>query len=249
MLNVDKFQWFKFRSGYRSGLEMNLKLPEESEFYLETHDPEVTVLLSKYIQRGFKVIDVGSHIGYFTLLISRAVGVEGKVFALEPLPENIKRLKEHLLRNNCSQNTRVLELAAADYDTEEQFYEFGFATIGRFSSAESFVRDEPCGSMTVNVRSLDSLFKEGRIDSPDFVKIDVEGAELRVLQGMENLLKVCKPKLLVEMHSEKIIEDITDFLASKGYGAYYVNGKALKLLNLAQSDLLGKSILFICNYA
>jgi FkbM family methyltransferase len=228
---------------------MRLKLPEECEFSLETHEPDVTALLRKLIQPGFKVIDVGAHIGYFTLLISRLVGREGKVFALEPLPNNVKRLKEHLSRNNCSQNTKVLELAAADYDGEEQFLEFGFATVGRLASTGLFVSDKPRGRMTVKCRSLDSLLSEGCIESPDFVKIDVEGAELWVLKGMENLIKIHKPKLLVEMHDKKIAEDIINFLENKGYKAYYLNKDALRKLNFAQPDLVNKSILFICNCA
>lgn len=244
ILNTGDFQWFKFKSGYRAGLEMRLKLPEESEFYLETHDSGVTTLLCRCIKPGFTLIDVGAHIGYFTLLISRLVGQSGKVFALEPLPINARRLEEHLLRNNCH-NTEVLQVALAEYDAKEEFLEFGFATIGRFSSAESFVRDRPCGRMTVECRSLDSLLKEHRIDLPDFVKIDVEGAELRVLKGMENLLKASNPKLLIEMHNEKTAEDYFKFLENKGYSAYYLNGKTLKKTPLYWIAELGESILFV----
>ncbi len=243
ILCTDDFQWFKFKSGHRAGLEMKLKLPEESEFHLETHDPEVTVLLCKNIQPGFTVVDVGAHIGYFTMLISRLAGPEGKVFALEPLPKNVIRLEEHLFRNHCSQNTKVLPLALAEYDGKEQFLYFDFSTIGRFSSIESEVKDKPSGDITVECRTLDSLIQDNSILSPDFVKIDVEGAELRVLQGMENLFKVSRPKLLIEFHNKKVFKEIMEFLENRGYRAD-VNEKTLDNLTSPQATLIGVNILF-----
>ena len=243
VLYTKGFQWFKSKSGHRAGLEMKLKLPEESEFYLETHDPDVTISLCKCIQPGFTVVDVGAHIGYFTLLISRLVGPEGKVFALEPLPRNVIRLEEHLFRNHCSHNTKVFQVALAEYDGKEQFLYFDFATIGRFSSAESEVRDKPSGDITVECRSLDSLLQDNSIKLPDFVKIDVEGAELRVLQGAENLLRISRPKLLIEFHNKKIFKEVIEFLKNRGYRAY-INEKMLNKLTFPQATLMGVNILF-----
>lgn len=220
------FQWFKFSYGYRAGLEMKLKLPEESEFYLETHDSDVTVLLHKYIRPGFTVIDVGAHIGYFTLFISRLAGLNGKVFAVEPLPKNVGRLKEHLIRNHCGQNTKVLQLALAECDKNEEFLCYDISTVGKLSSPESSALEKTSRRITVECRTLDSLLKDNIIQPPDLVKIDVEGAELRVLQGMADILRIYKPCILIETHNEKNCKDVIEFMENRGYCAY-LDGKQL----------------------
>lgn len=243
-LCADSVQWFRFNSGPRTGLEMKLKLPEENEFYLETHDPDVTALLHKHIRPGLTVVDVGAHIGYFTLLISRLVGSRGKVFALEPLPKNTARLKEHLARNECVHNTEVFQLAAAEHNQKEEFINYDIATIGRLSSVESLAADKSSCRIMVECRSLDSLIQGIGVKSLDFVKIDTEGAEFRVLEGMDNLLREFRPELLIEMHSEKIIKDIIDFLEERKYRAF-IDERAHNKEIFSYAAMLGKNILFI----
>lgn len=243
-LYTDNLRWFRFNSGPRTGLEMKLKLPEENEFYLETHDPDVTDLLQKRIRPGFTVVDVGAHIGYFTLLISRLTGARGKVFALEPLPKNAVRLKEHLARNECVHNTEVFQLAAAEYNQKEEFLNYDIATIGRLSSLESSAADKSFCRIVVECRSLDRLIQDSGVKSLDFVKIDTEGAEFRVLKGMDNLLRIYRPELLIEMHNERIIKDIIDFLEDRRYRAY-INERAYNEEAFPCIAMLGKNILFI----
>ena len=243
-LYADNSRWFRFNSGPRTGLEMKLKLPEENEFYLETHDPDVTDLLQERIRPGFTVVDVGAHIGYFTLLISRLAGARGKVFALEPLPKNAGRLKEHLTRNKCIHNTEVFQLAAAEYNQKEEFLDYDIATIGRLSSVESCATDKSSYRIVVECRSLDCLIQDIGAKALDFVKIDTEGAEFLVLKGMDNLLRIYRPELLIEMHNERIIKDIIDFLEDRSYCAR-VNGRAYNEEAFPCAAMLGKNILFI----
>lgn len=243
-LYTDNLRWFRFNSGPRTGLEMKLKLPEENEFYLETHDPDVTDLLQKRVRPGFTVIDVGAHIGYFTLLISRLAGARGKVFALEPLPQNAGRLKEHLAHNDCVHNTKVFQLAAAEHNQKEEFLNYGIATIGRLSSLESCAADKSFCRIFVECRSLDCLIQDIGVKSLDFVKIDTEGAEFLVLKGMDNLLRMYRPELLIEMHNERIIKDIIDFLGDRGYRACS-NERAYNEEVFPCIEMLGKNILFI----
>jgi FkbM family methyltransferase len=248
ILYRDNFQQVKFKFGPRKGLVMRLKLPEDSEFYLETHDPDVTDLLCKYIKPGFTVVDAGAHIGYFTLLISRLVGPRGKVFALEPLPKNIRRLEEHLSWNHCNQNTQIFPFALAEQDGEEKFLYFDISTIGRLASSESKsnIVAQPPSCITVKCRSLDALFQNLNIELLDFVKIDVEGAEFRALQGMSKILNMYRPKLLIEVHNEKNIGEIFNFLEKRDYRAY-INGKILTRPKFFRIIQPGKNILFIHN--
>ena len=110
---------------------MKLKLPEENEFFLETHDPYVTDFLWNHIRPGTTVVEVGAHIGYYTMILSKKVGVYGKVFAIEPLPDNVERLREHLRVNECEDNCTVLEMAGGSKDCDADFLRFSVSTLGR----------------------------------------------------------------------------------------------------------------------
>jgi len=233
------YEWFEFKLGIWAGLKMKLKLPVENEFYLHRHDADVANILCNNIKDGFKVIDIGAHIGYFSLLIAKIIGLEnGKLFAIEPLPSNVERLKEHISCNGFDKNTKVLEFAASDKNGQEKFLELNYATIGKLAKADSVFSINCVREFSVETRSLDSLFEEGIIERPDFVKIDVEGAEFFVLSGMKDILMNNHPLLLVEIHNKKTLYEVWNFLNERGYVGHSINKG--RLVVLLKEDLFKK---------
>lgn len=222
-------EWFTFNSGLRQGMKMKLKLPEENEFFLETHDPEITRLLCRFIQPGQAFFDIGAHIGYYSLLASRLVGSQGSIFAFEPSPQTVLRLEEHVSENNCT-NIQVLPLGIGDQNGNHEFLEFGASTLNALVLPEDQVplaRQRKgialLNQATVMCRTLDSLLKDRTIAPPDFVKIDVEGFEFNVIQGMEKILDEVKPNLLIELHHPQAVASIPGFLQTKGYDSYRID--------------------------
>jgi FkbM family methyltransferase len=154
----------------------------------------VTLLLKKEIHTGMTVIDVGAHIGYFTLIMAKRVGKQGRVFAFEPNPDVHMYLRQNFERNGLSQVT-VCSIAL--------FREEGSAVLeGRDSlNAGLSLRKSPSEG-TVPMAAYDRIAGSMGIGKVDLVKMDVEGAEMDILLGMRELLKQDHPSLVIEVHKK-----------------------------------------------
>ena len=143
-------------------------------------EPGVTALLRRIVKPGMVVIDVGANIGYFTILCSRLVGIGGKVYAFEPESKNFNALCNNLTLNQCS-NVVVTQKAVSD--TEGPAYLLLHPTgwgAHKLSSLCSPI------SALIETITLDNFMADS--DRVDIAKIDVEGAELKVLRGMPNII-------------------------------------------------------------
>jgi FkbM family methyltransferase len=165
--------------------------------WLGSYDTATQDLLVRRVPRGGVVYDIGANVGFFTLLTSRLVGPAGSVYAFEPLPANLELLRRHLALNR-SANVTVFAAAASDRDGHARFE--GAGSTGRLSAEEN----GEAGDREVPTVRLDGLVARGELKPPAVVKLDVEGAELAVLQGMETLLATVRPILLVEFHGRWI---------------------------------------------
>ena len=149
--------------------------------YLEQpFDPLTTQRVRTYLRPGMTMVDVGAHIGYYTLLAAARVGPRGRVFAVEPAEENVALLRENLARARAGHVT-VLPFAAGGSDAVRSF------AITDSSDTHGFYQhplQPTVRTVQVQQRALDGVI-EGPVD---LVKIDVEGAELEVLAGMTRIL-------------------------------------------------------------
>jgi FkbM family methyltransferase len=170
--------------------------------------------LSKAACPGTVAIDAGAHVGLFTIPFSRAVGPEGEVWAFEPLPENVERLRANVQENRL-RNVATFAAAASDADGVLPFRLAGDSAYG--STVE--VRDdwETGKSMNVRAVSLDTEWKARGMPPVTALKVDVEGAELRVLRGSRQLLRRYRPPVLVEVTDPDELERIASYLAPLAY--------------------------------
>jgi FkbM family methyltransferase len=156
---------------------------------LGTYEPAQTALFQRYIRPGEQVLDIGAAAGYYTLLAARLVGQQGQVVAFEPNPVNLRYLRRHVRQNRLKQ-VRVLGLAVADSDGTARFG-------GGTGTGTARLQDD--GTLEVPVRRLDDLAAEHGL-APQHMKIDVEGAELAVLQGGERLIRQHRPTIFLSTH-------------------------------------------------
>lgn len=152
------------------------------------------------LKPGMTVLDIGAHCGFHTLLLSKSVGPRGRVLAFEPSPWDRKRLRLHVAMNFCW-NVRVLPWALGEQHGSATLY------VVRENTVLNSLRPQPSVSpgtpMEVTVRRLDSVLSQLGIMKVDFVKLDVEGAELAVLKGAERLLcTIPRPVVLCEVLEE-----------------------------------------------
>jgi FkbM family methyltransferase len=145
------------------------------------YEPITRKMLSQVLQPGMVVLDVGAHIGFYALLAARLVGPEGKVHAVEPSEKTVAFLEASIELNGFS-NITIHRCAAGNVRTTREF------NITGSSDSNGFYDHPNIGTLRkVQVLQvpLDDLI-EGRVD---VIKIDVEGAEIEVLEGMENILR------------------------------------------------------------
>jgi len=138
---------------------------------------------------GNIVFDIGAYVGDTALWFSKAVGPQGKVYAFEPEPSNFEKLKANLERNNVT-NVIPLQLALSENEGEMQI-----ASGGGIS-----VITETAGDTSVKVTTVDKFVEANKLPRVDFIKMDAEGHELKVLAGARETIKTFKPSLALSTY-------------------------------------------------
>ncbi|MEX0685408.1 MAG: FkbM family methyltransferase [Balneolales bacterium] len=179
------------------------------------------------------VFDIGAYIGIFSMFFAKAVGPKGHVYIYEPNPINLDKVKNNLQINGF-ENAAMYPIAlGAKKDTANlAFRGRGTATGSLQENIKSDILNEANSTVIeVEIDTLDNQISINDLPKPDFVKIDVEGLELDVLNGMQETLKLHKPDLYIEIHgsstSEKIknAKSVVDFLIGYGYLIYHVESE------------------------
>ena len=138
---------------------------------------------------GDIVFDIGAYVGDTALWFSKAVGPQGKVFAFEPEPRNFEKLKANLERNKV---TNVIPLKLALSENEEEM---------QVSSAAGLSLITQTGTgLSVKVTTIDNFVEANKLPRVDFIKMDVEGHELKVLKGAQETIENFKPSLALSAY-------------------------------------------------
>ncbi|MCX7593322.1 MAG: FkbM family methyltransferase [Fischerella sp.] len=195
------------------------------------------LLASKLVRSGMLVFDIGANIGDYSILFSKLVGCSGKVYSFEPASSTFKILQERLIKFQCN-NVHVFKKAVFSKQTQIEFNEFP----EQFSVWNSIGRPQmldPHGSgqyipivktEVVETVTLDSFCKSHNISKIDYLKIDVEGAEIDVIQGGIELLKNKAIGFIQFEISQKMLEGLNwsaqpvfDILNENGYECHRIN--------------------------
>lgn len=157
------------------------------------HEPNLTSYVRQSVAPGDHVVDVGANIGYFTLLFASLASDDGHVTAFEPDPTNADLLCENIERNDFNdRNVTVVREAVTDEVGTTSLHQHAESS-GAHSVDESVVRDG--SEIDVRETTVDASLTE----PVDFVKIDVEGAEPRVLDGLSDTIQTDRPTLVFEL--------------------------------------------------
>jgi FkbM family methyltransferase len=175
--------------------------------WLGTYEAELQRAITKSVTAGGVFFDIGAHAGYYSLLASSLVGPAGRVVAFEPDTDNLAHLRRHL-RLNGARNVTVITAAVADRAGTARFA----AERSGFGGALS--KD---GSRSVRTVTLDGLVSAGTVPAPDYLKIDVEGAELRVLRGGAKVIRASRPIIFLAVHTPELARLCGKMLTALGY--------------------------------
>jgi len=225
-----------FEYNWWEGLRLNLYLGNDVSrllFIGGCSDPNEFALLDKFLQPGMVVVDVGANEGLYTAFAARRVGAGGAVLAFEPSSREFARLEKNVELNGLA-NVKLYRMALFGSDQELELQVAGYEhenlnTLGRFA----YPGVEGCGTERVTARRLDGLIAESGLSRVDFVKIDVEGSETRVIEGARTVLQKFRPLILFEALEPALLaqgtsrEELWNALRACGYRLYGFDSEGL----------------------
>jgi FkbM family methyltransferase len=195
----------------KQGYKFFCRINRDDFLFMTNHENEIMEYFVP--NEGETVVDVGAHIGLYSLIAAKRVGPSGKVIAIEPDPENFKILKKNILLNQLG-NIEPLECAV--YSAREKLKLF-LPELDQGRTIFNTVMQDRAGTssnfLEVEANTVDNIL--GSIHTPEvsWIKIDVEGAELEVLKGAVNTLSSSKNiTLVIEIHGIEIYREMIDYL-------------------------------------
>lgn len=177
----------KIHFGLARGFSLPMSRRSQLRMEFGLFERPVKHYVKEFSRGAFVAYDVGAAEGYYVLAFAQCLGIGAKIYAFEPDLPWVKHLEEVIRYNKLSNRVEI---------------------IGEYIGSAFADHDEV---------SLDALIKNRQLPLPDVLKIDIEGAELRALRGMESILRSRRPKIILETHSRKLKLDCRAFLEKIGY--------------------------------
>ena len=209
-------------------------------FFFGEYEKGTNHVLAEYVKKGHVVLELGANLGSETLIVSRLVGSEGHVYGFEPNPYTFKRLQRNIEINGIS-NVDIYELAIGENNTEIYFniYPENSSNPGMSSK---YV-ENPC-TKKINVKqvTIDSFMQQHNITKLDFLKLDIQGAEIDALNGARNTIAKYRPIIFAEAYSEEQVahnhtQQMYDMLMAYGYKIFLIEDN--NLISLASGPVDG----------
>jgi FkbM family methyltransferase len=211
--------WYEFQPGLWMRLDLR-DMIQETILIERVWDPTLTEFINATLKPGHVFVDIGAHAGYFTLLAARRVGPEGRVLAFEPNPQLAAQARRNVERSKLT-NVVLEEGACSDTTETATLYLFDVSNSGRGSL--SGANAGAGGAVQVPCTPLDLVVERRHLTQVNLIKIDVEGAELKVLRGMTETIRRTRPIILIELEPRLLqgfsatVSDVTQLLESFGY--------------------------------
>ena len=191
------------------------------QFYKKYFEAGPIDRLREFVPEGSLVIDVGANVGFFSLRFARWVGDRGKVIAIEPEQHNYASLLEAVERQGFSSRVEALQAVAAATRGEI------LLEINPLHPADHKISRDGTG-LPVRAVTLDELVQGKSGPRPALLKIDVQGAEMMVLEGAGGILRQTAPALFIELHEAGLnsfgssIAELLGYLSEYGYEPYWL---------------------------
>jgi FkbM family methyltransferase len=208
-------------------VEFELRLPGEAKIALRyretlglssllygTFEFAELEFVRRYLRTGDDVMDIGANVGIFSVLMGVTLGQSGRVFAFEPAPGNVVRLRKNLKQNGLDR-AQLFDCAVGEADGWMTLH---LATDPAYPSLVEVQAGLADGTgVPVQVRRLDTVWEEAGRPCIAFVKIDVEGSEPGVIRGAGRMIEECRPTILIEANSKAELDSIRTLLDPYGY--------------------------------
>jgi FkbM family methyltransferase len=198
----------EIHSGLAAGLLWKRHHRYVNGYWIGNYELDIQQALSRLLHEGNFFYDVGANAGFFTLLGSRLVGPTGRVFAFEPLPENVESIREQVEVNRVT-NVEIVPMAVGAHSGTDTLFLPASNSMAHMGSGGENER-----SIQVRVITLDEFAATHA--TPSALKIDVEGLEGDVLRASSSLLEK-RARFLIEVHGPEAAVTVIEALRSSGY--------------------------------
>jgi len=223
--NVNK----TFRKKIHNGLFINVSPREHVQkdlFWYGIYEKRQVLVWQSLVRNDSIVIDIGANIGYYSLVASK-IAMKGSVYAFEAASQTFQLLVQNINTNRLT-NVYPLHLAVCNENSEMELFISGESNIGMTGLRK--VGNKGTSIEKVQTTSLDEWIKTTELLKVDLIKIDIEGAELLALKGMEGILNKFRPVLFIEISSllglyGNTSYDLYDFMEKMKYNCYQATAK------------------------
>jgi FkbM family methyltransferase len=182
-------------------------------------ESSVQEAMLRHLPAGGVFYDVGANLGFFALLGAHMTGPEGRVLAFEPAPDNAAAIRQNA-EVNALPNIEVVEKAVAAAGGQGRLQVVDDQSWSKLEQYGAHPGTEQV--LDVPVIALDEEISAGALPPPDVVKIDVEGAEIAVLEGMARTLAEHSPAIICELHDTH--REFVDHMRGAGYRVVNLEG-------------------------
>jgi FkbM family methyltransferase len=202
------------KGGPADGLNYPVMLPQDKQIWLGNYEQQFCEALVAQVIPGMVCYDIGGYRGFFSGVLGRQGA--GSIAVFEPFPANQLQIQA-MIELNPSLPITLYPCALSDTAGATSFAVMPEGSMGKLEESQFDSGHRPSGSITVQVETLDGLIRALALPPANLIKIDVEGAELLVLQGAEGLIESHHPVLFIEAHSRELCRTCSDFLVARGY--------------------------------
>ncbi len=239
------------RDGRRLSIDLTTGM-QESVYFFGKYEPFVTTLVEQLVFEGDVCVDAGANFGWYTTLMAERVGQTGKVHAFEPVPDTFKELTTNVKLLSDPSTVIANQLALSHTETETVINIFEGEPTGHASLASK--SKNTTGFRCETVR-LDEYLLNSGVSNVDFIKVDVEGAELNLLKGSGTMLgQAVPPVIVMEMaigqsrHFGYVPNDLIEFIRSRAdYDFFQMDeiGRRLEPIDRLADDDPGANVLCV----
>ena len=211
----------EINAGPGKGLRVMVALPADKGLWTGTYESHFVGAVAAAVRPNSVCFDIGGFHGF----VSGVMALAGarRVVCFEPLPANLEVIHQ-LTQLNHPLPIEVRDHALGAADGQVTFTVMAEDSMGKLATSPFQSGQPGSTSIPVSIRSLDALLAHGEIVPPNLMKIDVEGAELDVLQGGRDLLATHHPEIFAEIHSPELRAQCEAFLRELGYQISVLTG-------------------------
>lgn len=173
-------------------------------FFNDIREPECTKIMKKWLKGGMTIVEMGANIGYYALLEASLIGNKGKIYAIEPFPSNFELLQKNIEMNFYENIVEPYNIAIGNKTGTEKLF------VSKKHNRCNMLGSESLDFVEVKTETLDDFIADKRM--PDIIRMDIEGFEYYVLDGMKKTLHQCQAcKMFIEVHPFQLYEKGLDY--------------------------------------